>query len=133
MRPQGKARSGDRVNNNLTNILERLVIANWPTSTQVKSKPLTFDDEGDMEYFMFCITEAGNGNYLGKGATLLHLRESPKDETKACGRAATITRGFKSLRARYGVSSWEARQRLMPSRRHRVLPAGERDKKFNDW
>jgi hypothetical protein len=46
------------------------------------------------------------------GAAVLHLREALKDGAQDCGRAGDLHLIFNALRARYGLSSREARARL---------------------
>lgn len=79
MTHQERARNADRVNNRLTDLLEKLVMTNPPARAQAEHKAPTFDGEENMEYFVLRFTGVSTANDWGKYATLLHLRKSLKD------------------------------------------------------
>jgi hypothetical protein len=82
-----------------------------------KFKTPEFNGQTDVEFFITQFTEVAEANEWQPAAALLHLRETLKEGSKDCGRAASVGGVFSALRARYGLSPREARARLSALRK----------------
>ena len=80
-------------------------------------KAPTFDGAGDVELFIQQFGEVSQANSWEDAAALLHLKESLKEGSRDCGQAGTLQGVETALRARYGLSTREARSRLTSLRR----------------
>ena len=65
-----------------------------------------------MEYFRDQFHEVAKANHWDDASTLIHLRESLKDEAKECGRSQTIQGIEARLRGCFGMAPREARTKL---------------------
>lgn len=75
-------------------------------------KPPTYDGTTDVELFIRQFTDVQAANEWNDAATLLHLRSSLVDDAVDCGSADTTPAILASLRARFGLTDRQARDRL---------------------
>ena len=75
-------------------------------------KAPVFDGAGDVKLFIGQFLEVAEVNQWDHQSTLLHLRDSLKDEAKDCSRPGQVEHILAELRARYGLTPREARARL---------------------
>jgi hypothetical protein len=94
----------------LTEVLEQLATPRPPPRKDFKAPH--FAGTGNVEVFIRQFSDVADANQWSNAATLLHLRESLDDEARDCGSAATIEEIFNALRARYGLTTREARSKL---------------------
>ena len=99
----------------LAEILERLVEGQQvrPQAPPRSFQPPEFDGKGDVELFIRQFQEVAEANEWNARAELLSLRASLKDGAKDCGKAEDTRGVFGALRARYGTSPREARNKLL--------------------
>lgn len=99
----------------LAEILERLVAGQQahPPAAPRSFKPPEFDGKGDVEFFIRQFQEVAEANEWNPRAELLSLRASLKEGAQDCGKADDVRGVFGALRARYGTSPREARNRLL--------------------
>lgn len=105
----------DNMDDRLTAILERLVAGQQdrPPPAPRSFKPPEFDGRGDVEFFIRQFQEVSEANEWNDRAELLSLRASLKDAAQDCGKAVDVRGVFGALRARYGTSPREARNKLL--------------------
>ena len=108
----------------LTDILEGIRVEQRAGPRDTFKAP-QYRGEGDVEYFIQQFTQVATANGWTELATLLHLRESLQDGARECGRADTIQGVFNILRARYGLTVREARNRLGCIKRNNRCPLQE--------
>ena len=65
-----------------------------------------------MNYFIQQFTDVADANQWNPAATLLHLREAPKDGARECGKANIVASVFAAVQAWFGLSVREARTKL---------------------
>ena len=71
-----------------------------------------YNGTGDIEYFLDQFNEVAEANRWDDASTLIHLRESLKDEARECGRSPTQQGVEDRLRNRFGLTPREARAKL---------------------
>lgn len=86
MTHQVRAGGANRINDQLADLLERLVTINCPKRTEKAYKAPTFDGKGYVEYFALRFEEVSKAKSWNCGAALLHFREALQDEAQDCGR-----------------------------------------------
>ena len=77
----------------------------------------TYNGEGDIELFLAQFDDVAVANHWGGQATLLHLRAHLEGSARACGVGRTRDRVEEALRARFGLSQRQAKDRLIHLRR----------------
>ena len=98
----------------LTQALERIgERAPWATFKAPK-----YVGTGDVEYFLDQFHEVAETNHWEDASTLIHLRESLKDEARECGRSQTIQGIEARLRRCFGMTPREARAKLATLKKH---------------
>jgi hypothetical protein len=75
-------------------------------------KPPTFDGTTDIELFIRQFSDVRDANEWGAAATLLHLRSCLQDDAVDSGTGETSDEIFANLRARFGLTERQARDRL---------------------
>lgn len=75
-------------------------------------RPPTFKGEGDVELFISQFQDICEANDWDQQTTLIQLRSSLEGPARECGRDVTIEGIVAELRARFGVSRRQARERL---------------------
>ena len=70
----------------LTQALERI----GERAPRATFKAPKYDGVGDVEYFLNQFHKVAEANHWDDASTLIHLRESLKDEAKECGRSQII-------------------------------------------
>jgi ElaB/YqjD/DUF883 family membrane-anchored ribosome-binding protein len=100
----------DQVMDRLTEVLEQLAEPRPPPRKDFKAPH--YAGTGNVEIFIRQFSDVADANRWNTAATLLHLRESLDDEARDCGSAATVEEIFDALRARYGLTTREARSKL---------------------
>ena len=73
--------------------------------------------EGDVELFLGQFHDVAVANRWGEQAALLHLRAHLEGTARACGAGSTRDRVEDALRARFGLSQRQAKDRLMNLKR----------------
>ena len=94
----------------LANALER--IGGRDRAPAPVFKAPKYNGTGDVEYFLDQFTEVAEANGWDDASTLIHLRESLKDEARECGRSPTLQGVEDRLRTRFGLTPREARAKL---------------------
>ena len=93
-----------------------------PPPPEVFKSP-EYNGTGSVEVFIRQFLDVAEANTWGERAALLHLRRALKDDARDCGGASdTLAEVFTALRARYGISSREARIRLNSARKESGTP-----------
>ena len=77
----------------------------------------TYHGEGDVELFLGQFDDVAVANRWGEQAILLHLRAHLEGSAQACGAGRTRERIEDALRARFGLSQRQAKDRLAHLRR----------------
>ena len=77
----------------------------------------TYNGEGDIELFITQFDDVAVANHWGGQATLLHLRAHLEGSARACGAGRTRDSIEDALRARFGLSQRQAKDRLIHLRR----------------
>ena len=72
---------------------------------------------GDVEYFIRQFDQVAEANEWTAAATLIHLRESLKEDARECGRAGDVEGIMTNLRSSFGMTQREARAQLATVRR----------------
>lgn len=98
-----RARSANRVNDRLTDLLERLAMINGTNQPCSEYKTPIFDGKGDVDCLALRFMEVSTAEWK-EGATVLHLKESMKDEAQDGGEATSTPAVFEALRPRYATS-----------------------------
>jgi hypothetical protein len=80
-------------------------------------KAPTFDGSGDVDYFIRQFAEVAEANEWAMPAAVIHLRASLTSRAADCGQAGTLDGIFTALRVRFGVTTREAKARLMSVKR----------------
>ena len=80
-------------------------------------KPPTFDGSGDVDLFLDHFQDVAEANLWNDRACTLHLRSSLSGVAALCGAAKSRTEIIRALKARFGLSSRQARDRLLTLRR----------------
>lgn len=75
-------------------------------------KTPTYNGVGDVDYFLRKFQDVSNASNWEPDEALIHLRDALQGEAEDCGRGQTMWAITESLRARFGLSSREARYRL---------------------
>lgn len=99
----------------LVQILEQLVAGQQdrPRAPPQSFKPPEFDGKGDVEFFIRRFNEVVEANEWNDRAELLSLRACLKEGAVDCGKADDARGVKRALRARYGTSPREARNKLL--------------------
>ena len=84
----------------LTQALERI----GERAPRATFKSPKYDGTGDVEYFLDQFHEVAEANHWDNASTLIHLRESLKEEARECGRSQTIQGIEARLRGRFGMT-----------------------------
>ena len=82
-----------------------------------KFRPPVFDGTGDVNFFIRQFEDVTTANEWEEGAARIHLRAALTDTATACGQAETLEGIFNALRARFGMTSREAKASLITLRR----------------
>ena len=77
----------------------------------------TYSGDGDIELFLAQFDDVAVANHWGGQATLLHLRAHLEGSARACGAGRTRDRIEEALRARFGLSQRQAKDRLIHLKR----------------
>lgn len=80
-------------------------------------KAPSFDGTGDVAFFISQFEDVAQANQWNAAATRIHLRASLTDTATACGQAEDPAQIFTALRARFGLTSREAKAKLATLRR----------------
>lgn len=80
-------------------------------------KPPTYNGEGDIELFIGQFEDVANANRWEPVQCTLHLRTQLQGIAQECGRARTYEGILIDLRARFGISRQQAKERLSHMRR----------------
>jgi hypothetical protein len=113
----------------LTEALERMAVPRAPAPA---FKPPRFSGTGNVEIFISQFMDVAEANDWNRAATLLHLRGALKDEARDCGGADTAAEILEALRARYGLTTREARSRLTYLRKEFKTSLQEHAKKVEE-
>lgn len=89
MTHQGRTRCAKRINDRLSDRLERMS-TNRPARTATKYKVPTLDGRGYVEYIILQYTKVNTADNWGGDATPLHFWEALNEEVHVCGRATTV-------------------------------------------
>ena len=108
----------------LADVLERLVAAPRAAHREEYKAP-HFTGESDVEYFISQFEDVADANQWDQEATWMHLREALREGARDCGQAATVRGIYAVLRARYGLTPREARNRLNNLRKEYRTPLAE--------
>ena len=108
----------------LADVLERLVAAPRAAHREEYKAP-HFTGESDVEYFISQFEDVADANQWDQEATWMHLREALREGARDCGQAATVRGIYAGLRARYGLTPREARNRLNNLRKEYRTPLAE--------
>jgi len=73
--------------------------------------------QGDVEYFIRQFNQVAEANAWSAEATLIHLRESLKEDARDCGRAGDLDGIWGNLRSSFGMTRREAQSQLAIIRR----------------
>ncbi len=120
-----RARSAGRPENpgeilyRLTEVLQN-VISNPlppPRAEREKFKPPSFDGTGDVNFFIHQFEDVASANEWGMGPARIHLRAALRDSATTCGQAETVEGIIAALRARFGMTSREAKAKLVTLKR----------------
>ena len=104
----------DREMDRLLGLVGRLLETQGRSQTnQREFKSPEYDGKSDVEFFIRQFVEVSDANGWRPRAELLHLRASLKEGAQECGKAADARGIFEALRARYGTSPREARNKLL--------------------
>ena len=99
----------------------RLQLPQQPVPTQIHQevfKPPEYSGIGSVEVFIRQFLDVAEANEWGERTTVLHLRRALKEEARDCGgTSASLAEIFTALRARFGITSREARVRLNGARK----------------
>ena len=77
----------------------------------------TYSGDGDVELFLGQFSDIAVANRWGEQAALLHLRSHLEGTARACGAGQSRDRVEDALRARFGLSQRQARDRLVNLKR----------------
>ncbi len=120
-----RARSAERPGNpdeilyRLTEVLQNALTNPLPPMRVEREKfqPPSFDGTGDVNFFIHQFEDVAAANEWGGGPARIHLRAALKDSATACGQAETVEGIMTALRARFGMTSREAKAKLATLRR----------------
>ena len=90
--------------------------SSWTTPRE-QFKPPTFDGTGDVDLFLDHFQDVAEANMWNDRACTLHLRSSLSGVAALCGAAKSRIEIIRALKARFGLSSRQARDRLLTLRR----------------
>ena len=110
----------------LADVLERM--AAQPMQLPPVREPFKapqFEGTGDVEYFINQFIEVAQANNWVPAAALIHLRAALRDSARDCGKADTLDGVFAALRARFGLTTREARAKLATLRRENKVTLQE--------
>ena len=86
-------------------------------------KPPEYNGTGSIEVFIRQFLDVSEVNEWTERAAVLHLRRALKEEARDCGGSSeTLGEIFTSLRARFGITSREAKLRLNSARKEYSMP-----------
>ena len=88
-----------------------------PARTQKEFKLPRFDGKSDVELFLQQFEEISEANEWNPAASRLHLKEALVDGARDCSRPVTTEGVVIALRARYGLTTREARAKLATLRK----------------
>ena len=118
---QARTRSAERQAESfdrLAEVLERVVTAQQPVvPARDRFKAPEYDGSGDVDYFIQQFADVAEANGWTAGASLLHLRAALKAAAQDCGKAGTIPEITAALRARFGLTTREARAKIISLKR----------------
>ena len=120
-----RARSAERPGNpdeilyRLTEVLQNALTNPLPPlrAERERFKPPSYDGTGDVNFFIRQFEDVATANEWGRGPARIHLRAALKDSAVACGQAETVEGIMAALRARFGMTSREAKAKLAMLRR----------------
>ena len=105
----------------LTETLERTLANQQPAAPIIQYREVfkapEYDGTGNVDYFVRQFNEVATANAWTAEARLIHLRAALRDAAKDCGQADTLPGVFASLQARFGISTREAKARLVSLKR----------------
>lgn len=82
-----------------------------------KFKAPKFDGSGDVELFIAQFQDVSRANCWSGGDALLHMRANLEKDATVCGRGENLCSILLNLRARFGLTVRQARDRLMGLKR----------------
>lgn len=112
-RPAQAAAGADNDIGRLANILEH-ALGNNPRNA---FKPPCYDGKGDVELFIGKFADVIQANNWDANTAHLNLRLSLEKEAQECARGDNVADIFGNLRARYGLSQRQARDKLVVVRK----------------
>ena len=105
----------------VTETLERTLANQQPAAPIIQYREVfkapEYDGTGNVDYFVRQFNEVATANAWTAEARLIHLRAALRDAAKDCGQADTLPGVFASLQARFGISTREAKARLVSLKR----------------
>ena len=108
-----RARSADRLEEGVFYRLEEVLNrALEQPAARNQFKAPSFDGTGDVGFFIDQFQDVAQANQWNGAAARIHLRASLTDVASACGQAEDLEHIFIALRARFGITSREAKAKL---------------------
>ena len=92
-------------------LVEALKGVTGPSKSQFKAPQ--FQGEGDIELFISQFSDVAEANQWSNQDSTLHLRSALGGKALECGRGETVEQIFTDLRAQFGMTTRQARERLL--------------------
>ncbi len=115
-----RARSADRLDDGvlgqLGEVLER-ALKQTPLEVRDRFRAPSFDGNGDVGFFISQFEDVARANRWDGVSARIHLRAAVTDAAATCGQGEDLEQIFTALRARFGITSREAKARLATLKR----------------
>lgn len=114
-----------RSEGNNQDVIDKLVQALMATRPRDQFKPPKYDGSGDVELFIEQFQSVMQANDWGEAAARLHLQSVLEGGARGCSRGESVTDIFGALRARFGLTIRQAKDKLANLKRMAGQPLHE--------